>query len=166
MNNLLFIQKYVSMQVRASSVLFVDNPVGTGYSYTDTEDALTKDVAMVASDMMVLLKNFFSLKTEFQVSKTKIPTRLNLYSSHSSYYLTFLPNRAFPSIYFRSLTEAKWQQLFPSSSQRYWNVCSHFRLHERQFCTTHNTFIKLFKSCASVISSIRGRAWDRLVPQK
>lgn len=83
-NNLLFIQKYVSMQVRASSVLFVDNPVGTGYSYTDTEDALTKDVAMVASDMMVLLKSFFSLKTEFQVSKTKIPTRLNLYSSHLS----------------------------------------------------------------------------------
>uniref|UniRef100_A0A673IU78 Carboxypeptidase n=1 Tax=Sinocyclocheilus rhinocerous TaxID=307959 RepID=A0A673IU78_9TELE len=52
--------------VRAASVLFVDNPVGTGYSYTDTEDALTKDVAMVASDMMVLLKSFFSLKTEFQ----------------------------------------------------------------------------------------------------
>ncbi|XDV12891.1 hypothetical protein PO909_001441 [Leuciscus waleckii] len=52
--------------VRASSVLFVDNPVGTGYSYTDTEDALAKDVAMVASDMMVLLKSFFSLKTEFQ----------------------------------------------------------------------------------------------------
>nr|AAH66718.2 Serine carboxypeptidase 1 [Danio rerio] len=52
--------------VRAASVLFVDNPVGTGYSYTDTEDALTKDVAMVASDMMVLLKKFFSLKTEFQ----------------------------------------------------------------------------------------------------
>ncbi|KAI7803530.1 retinoid-inducible serine carboxypeptidase [Triplophysa rosa] len=52
--------------VHASSVLFVDNPVGTGYSYTDSEGALTKDVAMVASDMMVLLKYFFSLKTEFQ----------------------------------------------------------------------------------------------------
>ncbi|XP_026108949.1 retinoid-inducible serine carboxypeptidase [Carassius auratus] len=52
--------------VRAASVLFVDNPVGTGYSYTDTEDALTKDVAMVASDMMVLLKSFFSKQTEFQ----------------------------------------------------------------------------------------------------
>ncbi|XP_051995413.1 LOW QUALITY PROTEIN: retinoid-inducible serine carboxypeptidase [Xyrauchen texanus] len=52
--------------VHSSSVLFVDNPVGTGYSYTDTEDVLTKDVTMVASDMMVLLKNFFSLKAEFQ----------------------------------------------------------------------------------------------------
>ncbi|KAF7698291.1 retinoid-inducible serine carboxypeptidase [Silurus meridionalis] len=52
--------------VNAASVLFVDNPVGTGYSYTDSYDALTKDVAMVASDMMVLLKHFFSKTPEFQ----------------------------------------------------------------------------------------------------
>ncbi|XP_030646198.1 retinoid-inducible serine carboxypeptidase [Chanos chanos] len=52
--------------VQASSVLFVDNPVGTGYSYTDTEEALTKNVTMIASDMLVLLKHFFSLKKEFQ----------------------------------------------------------------------------------------------------
>lgn len=84
-NNILFIQKYVSMQVSAASVLFVDNPVGTGYSYTDNDDALAKDVATVASDMMVLLKSFFSRKTEFQVCKTKIPTILNLINfSHLS----------------------------------------------------------------------------------
>lgn len=52
--------------VRAASVLFVDNPVGTGYSYTDTEEALATDVSMVAADMMVLLQNFFSQRTEFQ----------------------------------------------------------------------------------------------------
>lgn len=52
--------------VSAASVLFVDNPVGTGFSYTDTEDALTKDVAMIAADMMVLLKSFFAEKAEFQ----------------------------------------------------------------------------------------------------
>ncbi|XP_017306575.1 retinoid-inducible serine carboxypeptidase isoform X2 [Ictalurus punctatus] len=52
--------------VNAASVLFVDNPVGTGYSYTDSYGALTKDVAMVASDMMVLLQHFFSKKPEFQ----------------------------------------------------------------------------------------------------
>lgn len=53
--------------MNAASVLFVDNPVGTGYSYTDSYGALTKDVAMVASDMMVLLQHFFSKKPEFQV---------------------------------------------------------------------------------------------------
>ncbi|XP_036445928.1 retinoid-inducible serine carboxypeptidase [Colossoma macropomum] len=52
--------------VSAASVLFVDNPVGTGYSYTDSEEALTKDVATVAADMMVLLQQFFNKQTEFQ----------------------------------------------------------------------------------------------------
>nr|XP_023666343.1 retinoid-inducible serine carboxypeptidase [Paramormyrops kingsleyae] len=51
--------------VKAASVLFVDNPVGTGYSYTDN-NGFAKDVATVAEDMMVLLKNFFSSKAEFQ----------------------------------------------------------------------------------------------------
>ncbi|KAI4880484.1 hypothetical protein NFI96_016248, partial [Prochilodus magdalenae] len=52
--------------VNAANVLFVDNPVGTGYSYTDSSGALTKDVEMVAADMMVLLQSFFTLRTEFQ----------------------------------------------------------------------------------------------------
>ncbi|MBN3314254.1 TRI25 ligase, partial [Atractosteus spatula] len=52
--------------VQAASVLFVDNPVGTGYSYTDSEGALAGDVATVASDMMVLLTAFFKAQPEFQ----------------------------------------------------------------------------------------------------
>ncbi|XP_048847470.1 retinoid-inducible serine carboxypeptidase [Brienomyrus brachyistius] len=51
--------------VKAASMLFVDNPVGTGYSYTDN-NGFAKDVATVAEDMMVLLKSFFSSKAEFQ----------------------------------------------------------------------------------------------------
>ncbi|XP_060067140.1 retinoid-inducible serine carboxypeptidase-like [Ylistrum balloti] len=43
----------------AASLLFVDNPVGTGFSYVDTLDALTTDVNMIADDMLVLLKSFF-----------------------------------------------------------------------------------------------------------
>lgn len=52
--------------VQASSVLFVDNPVGTGFSYTDKPDAYATDVATVASDMLVLLKNFFTKRRDFQ----------------------------------------------------------------------------------------------------
>lgn len=48
-------------------MLFVDNPVGTGFSYTDRPDGYATDVAMVASDMLVLLKHFFTERTEFQV---------------------------------------------------------------------------------------------------
>lgn len=74
--------------MNAASVLFVDNPVGTGYSYTDSYGDLTKDVAMVASDMMVLLQHFFSKKPEFQV--TRIPTRYHMqckqYSMNTQLY--------------------------------------------------------------------------------
>ncbi|XP_067471908.1 retinoid-inducible serine carboxypeptidase [Thunnus thynnus] len=52
--------------VQAASLLFVDNPVGTGFSYAERPDGYATDVAMVASDMLVLLQNFFTKKTEFQ----------------------------------------------------------------------------------------------------
>ncbi|XP_008283954.1 retinoid-inducible serine carboxypeptidase [Stegastes partitus] len=52
--------------VQAASVLFVDNPVGTGFSYTDRPDGFATDVATVASDMLVLLEHFFRTKADFQ----------------------------------------------------------------------------------------------------
>ncbi|XP_069577697.1 retinoid-inducible serine carboxypeptidase [Brachyistius frenatus] len=52
--------------VQAASVLFVDNPVGTGFSYSDRPDGFATDVATVASDMLVLLRHFFTERPEFQ----------------------------------------------------------------------------------------------------
>ncbi|XP_068605834.1 retinoid-inducible serine carboxypeptidase [Brachionichthys hirsutus] len=52
--------------VQAASVLFVDNPVGTGFSYTDEPDRYATNVATVASDMLVLLKRFFTETPDFQ----------------------------------------------------------------------------------------------------
>ncbi|KAG7258938.1 hypothetical protein CRUP_000052 [Coryphaenoides rupestris] len=52
--------------VQSASVLFVDNPVGTGFSYVDKSDGYAKDVATVASDMLVLLRSFFTERKEFQ----------------------------------------------------------------------------------------------------
>ncbi|KAB0399333.1 hypothetical protein E2I00_012375 [Balaenoptera physalus] len=54
------------LQLQSASLLFVDNPVGTGFSYVNKSDAYTKDLAMVASDMMVLLKTFFECHKEFE----------------------------------------------------------------------------------------------------
>lgn len=51
---------------QAASLLFVDNPVGTGFSYTDRPDGFATDVSMVAADMLVLLQHFFTQKSEFQ----------------------------------------------------------------------------------------------------
>ncbi|XP_075998985.1 retinoid-inducible serine carboxypeptidase [Genypterus blacodes] len=52
--------------VQAAHLLFVDNPVGTGFSYTDRPDQYATNVAMVASDMLVLLAHVFTEKAEFQ----------------------------------------------------------------------------------------------------
>ncbi|XP_058139910.1 retinoid-inducible serine carboxypeptidase [Dasypus novemcinctus] len=52
--------------LQSASLLFVDNPVGTGFSYVNKSDAYAKDLARVAADMMVLLKTFFDGHKEFQ----------------------------------------------------------------------------------------------------
>ncbi|KAI5128659.1 retinoid-inducible serine carboxypeptidase [Manis pentadactyla] len=52
--------------LQSASLLFVDNPVGTGFSYVNRSDAYAKDLATVVSDMMVLLKTFFDSHKEFQ----------------------------------------------------------------------------------------------------
>ncbi|KAL2765290.1 retinoid-inducible serine carboxypeptidase precursor [Daubentonia madagascariensis] len=54
------------LQLQAASLLFVDNPVGSGFSYVNKSNAYAKDLATVASDMMVLLKTFFDCHKEFQ----------------------------------------------------------------------------------------------------
>uniref|UniRef100_A0A8C3J1G6 Carboxypeptidase n=1 Tax=Calidris pygmaea TaxID=425635 RepID=A0A8C3J1G6_9CHAR len=52
--------------VQAASILFVDNPVGTGFSYVDDCSLFAKNLTTVVSDMMVFLGEFFSCRTEFQ----------------------------------------------------------------------------------------------------
>ncbi|XP_051889272.1 retinoid-inducible serine carboxypeptidase [Pristis pectinata] len=52
--------------VQAASVLFVDNPVGAGYSYTTDSSGFATDLGTVVRDMIVLLQTFFQLKPEFQ----------------------------------------------------------------------------------------------------
>ncbi|KAK1331337.1 hypothetical protein QTO34_009290 [Cnephaeus nilssonii] len=52
--------------LQSANLLFVDNPVGTGFSYVNKDGMYAKDLAMVASDMMVLLESFFSCRPEFQ----------------------------------------------------------------------------------------------------
>ncbi|XP_053195104.1 retinoid-inducible serine carboxypeptidase [Scomber japonicus] len=52
--------------VQAASLLFVDNPVGTGFSYAERPDGYATNVATVASDMLILLQHFFTERAEFQ----------------------------------------------------------------------------------------------------
>jgi len=40
--------------IKKANVLFIDNPVGAGFSYVDNYSALTKDVAQIAEDLFVI----------------------------------------------------------------------------------------------------------------
>ena len=62
------------LQPRANSwlnyanLLFIDNPVGTGYSYVTSEDAYVKNNTQIAQDLIVCLESILKALPEFRVS--------------------------------------------------------------------------------------------------
>lgn len=56
------------LQVQAANVLFVDNPVGTGYSYVTDDSAYTTNVSQIADDLMTLFSQFLEDIPVFKVS--------------------------------------------------------------------------------------------------
>ena len=54
-------------QVSVVSILFIDNPVGTGYSYVTHDSAYTKDVYQIAQDLLTTVTAFLTQLPGFQV---------------------------------------------------------------------------------------------------
>lgn len=52
--------------IKTHNVLFVDNPVGTGYSYVDHNKYLTKDNQQIARDLVELLRGFYVAQPDFR----------------------------------------------------------------------------------------------------
>jgi serine carboxypeptidase 1 len=52
--------------VNAANVLFIDNPVGSGYSYVDDLTLLTTDVQQITDDLMTLLATFMTYFPAFK----------------------------------------------------------------------------------------------------
>ncbi|XP_063701657.1 retinoid-inducible serine carboxypeptidase-like [Culicoides brevitarsis] len=62
----LFEQERNHTWVRNYNVLFVDNPVGTGFSYVDTNSALTTTNKEIALDLVDMLRGFYKHSPEFE----------------------------------------------------------------------------------------------------
>lgn len=54
--------------VRNYNVLFIDNPVGTGWSYVDNNNLLTKTNREVAEDLVSFMKEFYKKFPDFEAS--------------------------------------------------------------------------------------------------
>lgn len=61
------------VQVQAANILFVDNPVGTGYSYCESDEAFTTDVDEIATDLVAFFSGFLEEFPVFQVSLPSPP---------------------------------------------------------------------------------------------
>lgn len=55
-------------KVSAASVLFIDNPVGTGFSYVTYSSAYAVNNEQIADDLLVLLTAFLNQLPDFKVT--------------------------------------------------------------------------------------------------
>ncbi|XP_071634686.1 retinoid-inducible serine carboxypeptidase isoform X1 [Temnothorax longispinosus] len=60
--------------VKDYNVLFIDNPVGTGYSYVETGSALTKTNTQIAKDLVECMRGFYKKLPKFENVPTYITT--------------------------------------------------------------------------------------------
>lgn len=54
------------LQVKHVNVLFIDNPVGTGFSYVDSYSALTTNNSQIAKDLVTFTGGFLEAHPEFK----------------------------------------------------------------------------------------------------
>ena len=54
--------------IQKTNLLFIDNPVGAGFSYVEDPTAYTQNVTQVTEDLLVVLKAFFKNQTIFEDS--------------------------------------------------------------------------------------------------
>jgi serine carboxypeptidase 1 len=56
------------LQIHHANILFIDNPVGTGYSYVENLNLLTTTNKEIADDLVTFTKEFYATHSEFAAS--------------------------------------------------------------------------------------------------
>ena len=82
------------IQVQSANILFVDNPVGSGYSYVESDDAFTTTTEEIAEDLYTLLKDFYLNNPELEVRILQVISKsiliyINIYDIYSIRYIRF-----------------------------------------------------------------------------
>lgn len=52
--------------VKNANVLFIDSPVGSGFSYAESSSALTRDNKQIAEDLVQTMRGFYEKLPEFK----------------------------------------------------------------------------------------------------
>lgn len=58
---------YSFLQLKKANLLFIDNPVGTGFSYVTNKSALATNNKQIATDLVTTLSAVLQTVPEFQV---------------------------------------------------------------------------------------------------
>jgi carboxypeptidase D len=61
-----------------ANVLFVDNPVGTGYSYVDT-NAFVRELDVMAEQFVIFLEKYYALFPEYEHDDVGCSCLLNFF---------------------------------------------------------------------------------------
>jgi hypothetical protein len=63
------------LQVKEANVLFIDSPVGSGFSYVDDESLYNVDVLQMVDDLVTLTQMFMEYFPQFRVRKLQFQTQ-------------------------------------------------------------------------------------------
>ena len=55
-------------QLQTANLLFIDSPVGSGFSYVEDDSTLTTNMDGISADLLTLMKDFMEKHPDFEVN--------------------------------------------------------------------------------------------------
>jgi len=83
----------IELKVNEASILFIDSPVGSGYSYVDKSSLLTSDINQIAGDLTQFTRQFMSRYPQFKVCFVRTYWPIYRYVVLTYYIVTIIIRR-------------------------------------------------------------------------